>query len=357
MKRKDSWTGHEKGLIVMVLAMVLFLLIAPKIMGGSYYWRIEPRFGGNTLDSGKVFLWTGADSTLYRALTLAGDSTAIDSVLDSVLISDTAVSRLVYTYYFFGQGAEDPGVEIVPPMSPRVSGGAVDSNRTEQGGAGSGTYIIDYFLYDTTDAAALGGPTPVPGWTVTAKPWNNLYGNPSNVAVTDENGMARFATDADSLAFVVPSGLYSFPTVYDSQTWVANDTFTLSGYLNVPAAAAGANYVTIYLDAVTGMVDSSTGAVIARDRLQFFLSLVGEPGLQSDSDHVIVPKTKKKRPTSTGRVSFTVMANTGLTPAGSYYSLYYKALDGSSNFSGYTRKFVVDTLTDPINILDCEEVP
>lgn len=337
MRRKDRLPTIVAGIVF------IFLLICGLLgqVWGASEWPLRLPFNGQTADTCfvKMFVDSGL-GTGYDSLSI--DSFfAVTEVDTSFTVSSSYSYMRVISFNFFSTGDLDGYTEYLPAL-------VIDSNRTEQGGAGSGPFTLKYYLFDTTG----GGSVPIEKITVTLKNW--ALSSRLRQASTDVNGLAIFQLDADSVAALATNPLYLFPPAWDSTVNAGTLTDTLLGYLNVPAAAPGAHYVTIYLDVATGMVDSTTGDVIPRDRLVFYLSLVGESGLNND-DWVIAPKTERKRPNSSGRVSFTVMANTPLTPAGSYYSLFYRALDSRSLFRGHTRAFIVDTLTDPINILDCTE--
>ena len=305
MRQTVKWEKHEIGLILASLAMIAFLLIAQKVMGGSYYWRIDPKFAGSTLDSGRVVLWTGADSTSTKRLMLSGDSTAIDSVLDSILVSDTAVSRLVSMYYFFGQGAEGPYPEIIPPMFPRVSGGAVDSNRTELGVTDTGTYSISLLFADTSDGDTAG----VPNVKVDLRGWNTstLLGTGQR---TNESGIVTYGTSGENLAFrgVGPTAQYVWPINWeDSVTISADLTDTVMGYfIDVPVASGS------QVCAVTVVVLDNAGRAAQNVRVSAQLT---RGNLRDSAGYAVANFTQNEQTDTLGRATFTCRWSSYLIPA------------------------------------------
>lgn len=216
-------------------------------------------------------------------------------------------------------------------------------------GGGAGDYTVDFYVFDTS-----GGDTvPVNQALVSFRNWGLTA--PIKTPTTDVNGLARIATNADSVAVRATAPLYTFPTDWDSVTYSADYTDSIYGYLDVPAAAAGVNWVAAYIDIGSGIIDSATGLMIPRTGLRWSLTLVGEPTL-NDGTWAYAPKVYQKQPDSDGRTIFYVPANTPLTPAGSYYILTYTAWDGSSLRTSEIRKFILDTIPDPVNILNTTKV-
>jgi len=218
------------------------------------------------------------------------------------------------------------------------------------GGAGSGAYTVDIYVFDT-----LGGATTaVEGATVDWRLWG--LGRPSHRVVTsNEFGIGRIHTDLDSLAVRIEDNpFYIFSSTWDSLSWTADYSDSIYGYLNIPAAASSPNYVLAYVDVGEGIIDSASGSMIPRDAIELYLDLIGETTL-NDGSWMIVPKRQTKEPDASGRVNFIIPANTVMTPLGSYYILSYRAFDGVMQITGELKRFTVDTIPDPINILDATE--
>ena len=122
-----------------------------------------------------------------------------------------------------------------------------------------------------------------------------------------------------------------------------------------PSVSAAAAYVTGYLDVTSGEVTVG-GALTPRSGAKFTLQLIGEVSL-NDSAWAYFPRVQEKWvDTTTGRVTFRLVANTMLYPMGSYYMLSAQVFDGYSMQNSIMRKFVVDTLTDPVNLLRTTQV-
>jgi len=329
--------------IFVFTGFVAFLfLFTSSVMGYDSSWvQIRRHFGGYT---GTV-TWTDyidgvrADSGGY----------APDTFLkDSVWVPDVSSFRRLFRVSFFS-GSQLLDDEIYrPPIEYYVSGGVIDTNRSEQGGTGTGSNTIDVYVMDTDSNAVIGAYVEFQNWAISGM-INNTY--------SDENGIARVATNADSVAVRVIAPMYDYSTSWDSMVVVSGNYLldSIEGSLNAPSAAGPVNYVTAYIDVGSGIIDSSSGAMIPRDRLKFTLSLVGEPSL-NDGSWAYVPKDWEKAPNASGRVTFTIPANTVLTPEGSYYELRYQTSDRRTRSSGVYRMFIVDTIPDPINILETTEV-
>ena len=104
------------------------------------------------------------------------------------------------------------------------------------------------------------------------------------------------------------------------------------------------------------MVDTGTGAMIPRAGVKLYLMLMGNP-YAIDGSWVYIPKIYEAIPDSVGRAMFTgIPANTMLSPVGTYYELTYVVRDGSSLSAGQLFKFVVDTIPDPLNLINATRV-
>ena len=304
--RKDDY-NYRAGLIPLTIGVAIVLaalLGGPLIMGATYQKKIREYFAGSVLDSGRVVLWTGADSTGSYRLTLAADSTAIDSVIDSIGLSDTAISFLTYKFYFFGQDVEAPDERTIPPMFPRVSGGAVDSNRTEQGGAGSGTYTVNIKFLDTSTAP----DAFIPNVDVDLRGWNTstLLGT----ATTSPSGVATFGTDADSVAFrgVGPSAQYVWPINWeDSVAGSGNLTDTVMGFfIDVPVASGSK------VCAVTVIVLDNGGRPARNVPVHAYLP---KSNLRDSAGYAVANYMQQQKTDTLGRATFQCRWSSYLIPA------------------------------------------
>ncbi len=218
-------------------------------------------------------------------------------------------------------------------------------------GGGAGLYTVDFYLLNSADSSGIDGAN------VAFRDWplTSTVGAP--LIFTDANGRARLVTDEDSVAVIVTGSgpFWTFPTTWDSVTYSADYTDTIFGTINVPAATAGDN-VTAYLDVGTGKIDSASGGMVPLTNVEYQCILMGGRYMVSGS-WLIVPQTYVEYPSDSGRVIFTLPATTTMTPAGAYYELWYQAGQGRSMTRGKIRKFIVDTIPDPVDIMESTEVP
>lgn len=170
---------------------------------------------------------------------------------------------------------------------------------------------------------------------------SNLYGTGLTL---DSTGLYLVVTAYYPQGVVTPLADSSY-WLHTAYTWTATP----------PTASATAAYVTGYLDVTSGEVTVG-GALTPRSGAKFTLQLIGEVSL-NDSSWAYFPKVQENWvDTTTGRVTFRLVANTMLYPVGSYYILTAQVFDGYSMQNSILRKFIVDTLTDPVNILRTTQV-
>lgn len=162
--------------------------------------------------------------------------------------------------------------------------------------------------------------------------------------------------DSFQLDFGVPNdlALTYYYTSGDTQTFM---WWLPAGYTPAGIPTAGSmDYVTAYIRVGEGIFDSATGSMIARGRLELQVNLLGGKTFRT-TDWAIIPKQYKKKPDDSGLVRFFLPANTALSPAGSYYELSYKSQNFFSRSYGVIRRFTLDSLPDPQNIMETNEVP
>ncbi len=216
--------------------------------------------------------------------------------------------------------------------------------------SGTGDFDRVFIAWDAVTGGAIEG--------VSVTVWDTLQSVKKAVGRTNANGLCStsIGTDTQTKFFHTVMTSPGYQWTSRSVTVAGPTSFpdTVYGYQNNPTAAPSVEYVTVFLNVGSGVVDSASGAMLPRDRAEITLTLVGEPRL-NDGSWSYIPKVQKKKPDVDGQVQFQVPANTALSPAGSYYVLTYEVRDRRSSSTGEIRRFVVDTLTDPINILDCEE--
>jgi len=224
-----------------------------------------------------------------------------------------------------------------------VDGYVVDLWLHEKAPVLDGLYTVDYVLLNSADS------TPIYKASVNFRDWT--LANSLRYTTSNASGIARVGLDADSVAVLATSPHWTFPTTWDSITYSSNHTDTLWGASTEPAAAGTVDYVAAYIDVGTGIVDLS-GNMIPRTGIELQLQLVGQPYLHlTDHSWVIIPKLSIEYPNPVGRVTFYVPANTAMSPPGSHYVLTYIATDGYTRSVGQIRKFVLDTIPDPVKII------
>lgn len=393
MRQKDKLVRSFWFFLVGVLVAALVIVWGTDAEGAD--WPLWVPFDGSTVDTCWVTMYVDSGGTGF-------DSTSIDSFFGVTEVDTSFTVDPTYSYMrkirvtFFTTGDMDGYTEYLWPLrvvpedtniageeiavmpdhftaadSAGFQGAAagvtvqsvfdtvwgtgstykvVDSNRTEQGGAGTGAYRVDWYAMDT-----LGGATTaVQGALLTVKNWS--LNSVERTVITDANGDGVIQLDNDSIAGIFTSPLYNFPLAYDSIKYTTDTSDTIYGYLNVPAAAPGVSNIRVYLDVGTGKVDSAAGTALPKTRVEYRLSLNGQPGMHDDS-WMFIPEDQVKRPDTAGRVQFDVVASTSITTGEAWYELSFRSLSRYSQWSGVVFKFEVDTLTDPISIIDCEQVP
>jgi len=180
------------------------------------------------------------------------------------------------------------------------------------------------------------------------------------IILSDREAIDTTYTISDTVMVTLPiDTTFSLRTDRDNQLyllWFAGDdtsastTWLLYETLDGPAQAI-ADYVRVYFDVTSGVV--SGGALEPRANIEFQLKLIGGPPM-SYGGWGIIPKLWKARPVG-GRVTFDVPPTTLVNPDGAYYLLTYTARVGPYPIRGTVKRFYVDTLVDPLNVLDADE--
>jgi len=365
--KQASMRSDKAPMIACLIALGLMVFWA-NVWGGTHTYKVPLMYGVVEPDSVLLRILEVGTGTQLNGDTITSGfpDTIIHTGLDSQKIYEVQVFEK-----WFGSGEYERPITWIIPFRLVVASATISAADAQEiadstdaqltatkgtgpwGASGGGTYTVDVFVGDT-----LGGvTTSVSGVTVDFRNWALDY-PPERTVVSNENGIARIGTNSDSLAFLaVHNPFYVFPTSWDSITWSADYTDTILGYLNLPAAVAAPAYVVAYIDIMSSSVDSATGQAIPRDKIYTYLDLVAEGGtVLNDGSSAYVPKRERKRPNSDGRVNYVVPANSALTPVGSYYVLSFEAWDGQTLTKGILKRFTLDTLVDPINILDATEV-
>lgn len=240
--------------------------------------------------------------------------------------ADTAYTLTIYPYW--------PGVTVAKPVVFSTEDGIARDSITIPFAfeAGEADSVVERFIRSGTVIQTNRWPAPSGELSVT------------HALIADHHYTAAFETyfTNDTL----PMGGCVFANTIETA-----DSGTGSF---LPAPVSGSKWVTAYIDLSDGSVNSGS-FMNPRKNVTLTLSLEGATTLWLDST-AIVPKTYSAPVDTTGRATFMIPVNSFLTPKGSYFRLEWRAKDGYSISSGTIKKFVVDSIPDPVNIANTKEV-
>jgi len=236
-------------------------------------------------------------------------------------------------------------------------------------GLDSANWQFDFDLYDYNQANCVGGGEFVAGFWIWDTTANDVGIGLTNVSIFQDSSMGSlykwgYGQANGYVEFGLPNGNYTLLASkpgYGIQTHdftISSSAYsdTVKGYpIPLPPAVATAPYVKAYYDGGAGFVDSATGLMIPRTNITYYCQTIGAHAFADDS-WGIVPQLQKKRPDANGRVTFLVVANLFLTPPTNYYRFWYEARDGRTRVRRTIRNFIVDSLPDPVKILETTEV-
>lgn len=334
MKWKEPWTPLDKWLIFILSIVAILCILINDAQGITVGRPVE------------IELPTNADT--LRLCYVKISASGIDTVLtvDSVRCTDCAEWDSTFTITLAGDTLHLITAYIVYPGCTPANMIFTFDELLRQVRVGDGLDTLTITAYDTCTPATVQGAyisvVNAADYTV-----ENVTTGPGGTGVVVLDSGSTYEIRVHG-----PAG-----HVWTRQTYVHDyDTVTVKGCaVGVPGAAPGPDYVMAYIDIGTAMIDSVTGDMIPRTRLELKLNLIGEVTL-NDGSWAYLPQTQTKKPDAAGRVGFYIPANTMLTPSGSYYELSYRSLDSRTLTSGIIRRFQVDTIPDPINILNATEV-
>ena len=216
-----------------------------------------------------------------------------------------------------------------------------------------GQYTVQIYVLSTADS------TPVNGVSVLFNNW--AITNPFQTKTTNANGLSQIVTNSDSITHSAASAFYTFhkdspagPDEWDSVTYAGTFVDTIWATPGTPSAPSSLDFVAVYADIGKGQIDSVAGTMFPRTNLKIHLNLIGGPFFTSD--WVVVPESYVEKPNSDGRVVFYVPATTILTPSSGYYIMTYTG-GRRSQMSGEIRRFILDTIPDPIDVVNTTPVP
>ncbi len=212
---------------------------------------------------------------------------------------------------------------------------------------GSGSDTLIYYTVDTGNDVRVEG-VQVSMYTI----GGGQVGGPQ---LTDANGYNLWALNSGDTLLPVVYGPHQYIWELDTLVFTGQTADSAMGYkIDDPPAAATAPYVAAYFDGGAGFVDSATGLMITRTNVIYYCQIVGAQAF-ADASWGIVPQMQVKRPDANGRVTFLVVANLFLTPPTNYYRFWYEARDQRTRVRRTIRNFIVDSLPDPVNILETTE--
>ena len=325
MINEDNKLKCFMAIVGFMLILAMALASSTKAANYTYYMVLDDKSG---FDSVMVLVYADGDTTLADSSLTTSFPTTISIVLDK----DSA-----YSYYYYASWAGDDGLTSALPehigiWTPDVSA------------SGDGTDTLNVIAYDSLAS------TVVEGVVIDIK---NAGGSSIfNKRTNGSGSVTATLIDGNSYYIYAYGGGVSWDI--DTIAFSAGATDTTFGYtLFTPPAAGAANWVNVYMDVGTGFIDSATGERIPATDIEFTLTPMGAEGL-NDGSWGYVPKDSTLRPSDSGRVLWSVPANSVMYPAGSYYELRYKRRGRRSLSSGIYKTFFVDTIPDPLNIIDAE---
>lgn len=275
MKRDKEWPRWTPlavcGLIVCVFCFFAVIEALPASFKPAFRWGVG-------VDSAKLFITlvggTHWDSTAGVARTNVAN---YDSTITG-LSNDTgylvicriwdADSGKDWTFYWpvissATATISDADIGKIADSTDSILSDHHSPDSWATGGAGSGTYTVDIYVFDT-----LGGSTTaVEGATVDWRLWD--LGRPSHRVVTsNEFGIGQIATNSDSLAVRVEyNPFYIFSTAWDSMTWTTDYSDSIYGYRFFAGASPDPDLCRVYgwISIPTGGTDEKIKVTITND--------------------------------------------------------------------------------------------
>lgn len=326
---------------ICLIILILILYVVPKVYCATYTY-IFPVDNNSGFDT--VIIKTYADGkTTFR------DSLFINTFPDTVSVSlnkDSSYSYNIYASWSGNDGLSSSFPDHIGAQSLPVSITNVDTVWFVYSGtwAGDGTDTFHVVAYDSL------ADNTIEGALVDIK---NVGGVSVFNRRTNGSGVVTAILQTGNTYYIYG---YGGGNAWDIDTVIisAGATDTMWGHtLFDPPAAAAASWVNMYLDVGTGWIDSATGYRIPLTEVEFTLTLSGVEGL-NDGSWGFIPVDSSVRPDANGRVLWSGPANTIPGLEDSFYELRYKRRGHGSLASGLFKRFIVDTIPDPLNIIDAE---
>lgn len=315
---------------------------------GSAPYRLEDAMLIEAQRSGRALYLLSDSSTAFRIsgdsgiVILADSATAgIIGGLDTLLAgggsgseTDTTTMKVMFANNPDLVGADTATMKTMASNNPALFYGPSGT------GAGTGSYSVVIYALDTVGADAALELTKI-----TAQ---DASGGVAGYDHTDGTGKVTLALDAGTYTILARRPGY----VFDQPSLLVSGNIDSTAVLGYTDAAG---YVVGVLNVGSG-IPNAYGQMMPRTGAKMTLQLIGEQNLH-DTTWAYFPRVQEDYPDSTtGEVSFYMIPNSLLTPAGSYYILTASVHDGHSSMDAIVRKFVVDTSSTAINILNTTEV-
>lgn len=354
-KKKPDYKDVKIATVIVIAIFIAVFCINHAVWGAAK----SPKFSfydfGGDYDSVYLHIYV-QNGTDYDSFFVATFPTL--PVIDTAITLNDSTNWILKPIYYAASGDSLPDNPIFLEYNPAVTATVDTSDILALAqnhpsvfygptALGSGTDTFTYIAYDSATGEVVNGVV------ITGRNINGTLIGPQTSVLGGKTEWTP--TEGDSLLFTaLENGTYFWET--DTVIAPANGGVdTIFGYPVPSPASASGSYVSMYMDIGSGLVDSSSGSWIPRDKIKLTLRLVSEGIVYNDS-LAIVAEEESKSPDANGRVTFRWPATTVLTPLGAYYELSYTALDGRTRRSGIIRNFVVDTIPDPINIKNTTEI-
>jgi len=304
--------------------MLIICLFFASLAFAQATGNLWPYYEFKSADSAFLILH---NSSGFDTLVSVTDTTRIDTSISCGSLAD-GVNVLEFAVYYIGDTTKYSATDIF-------------NNVYTGGDAAAGSLSVKYDVAFCDSIMMIHESQGSVDTTI----WTSVYGIDTTIACA--------SMDIGVHNFIVRF-LYNGITDWLSGSIIFHNSSAAGG---VTYASTSVDYVTCYINMAYSQV--SPGGVLSKITSgKAFLTLIGEPGIHfCDSTWGFIPISYPAKADPNGRFTFYVPANTKLCPPGSYYELRFAGIPGSYFFgSSYTR-FLVDTLPDPLNILDAPRVP
>lgn len=315
-----------------IFPLLIILMLSLLTTAGTYKHSVHFSFAGVSMDSVKAYIDT--------------NDVKIDSAVWKVFPNDTFLTvptnvpaSIEYLYYQGGTLFETAWERF----NGNPTGGYIDSNLQ---GISNPNRIFTVVVIDSSGTDEL-----IPGASTDLK-------NAALTTLQQKNGSpVVFSVNDATFTLVSVAGGFTCDTSVIAVTGNQEDTVYCYNTPD-PGAAAGVDFVRVFLDVGEVKIDTIAGTPTPYTKVEFFLDLIGNP-ISISGDWFLLPISYPGKPNAAGRVTFDVPANSKMTSTdGTYYRLRWEARSrrGRGRVSGEYGSFFVDTLPDPLKIIEAINV-